>query len=100
MIDKDAFKKGLQTDLDDGRKAFEGQYAQALNDLQGLSPADLDAITPHGSDRVAFDALVALVIQASQRNLDQAELAAQIQSMGTTAVAIAKQTVTLAALFA
>lgn len=99
MFDKEAFRKRLQSNLEAGRKAFEGTYASELNDLLGLSRAEIDAITPDGSDLAAYDALIILVKQASEQNLKQAELVSQIEAMGTTAVAIAKKTATLAALF-
>jgi hypothetical protein len=100
MFDKEAFRKGLQADLEAGRKAFEGRYSQELNALLGLSRTEIDAITPDQSDLVAYDALISLVKQASQHNLDQADLVSQIKGLGTTAVAIAKKTAALATLFA
>ena len=100
MFDKEAFRKGLKSDLEAGRKAFEGRYTQELNALLGLSRTEIDEITPDQSDLVAYDALISLVKQASQHNLDQVELVSQIKKMGSTAVAIAKKTAGLAALFA
>lgn len=99
MIDKDAFRRRLQANLEAGQRAFEGTYAQELNDLMGLSRAEIDAISPDKSDLVAYDALITLVKQASEQNLNQAELVSEIQALGTTAVAIAKKTATLATLF-
>lgn len=100
MVDLAAFKKNLKKDLMDGRKAFEGQYAAEINELMGLSRAEIDAITPDATDLQVYDRLIAVVKRASQHNLSQAQLADNIKALGDVAVTIAKKSARLAALFA
>ncbi len=100
MVDLAAFKKDLKRDLEAGRKAFEGQYGAAINELMGLSRDEIDAITPGGEDLQVYDQLIIVVKQASQHNLSQAQLAENIKALGKVAVAIAKKSAKLAPLFA
>lgn len=98
MVDLAAFKKDLRNDLDAGREAFEGEYAQELGELIGLSREEIDAITPDGVDLLVYDQLMAVVRQASRHNVSQAQLAANIRSLGEVAVSIAKKSAGLAQL--
>lgn len=98
MVDLAAFKKDLRNDLEAGRKAFEGEYAQELSELMGLSREEIDAITPDGVDLLVYDQLMAVVRQASRHNVSQAQLTANIRSLGEVAVSIAKKSARLAQL--
>ncbi len=98
MVDLAAFKKNLQKDLEAGRKAFEGKYAAEINELMGLSRADIDAITPGGADLQVYDQLITVVKQASRDNLSEAQLAQNVKALGDIAVAIAKKSKKLAAI--
>jgi hypothetical protein len=100
MVDLTAFKKDLKKDLAAGRKAFEGQYAAEINELMGLSRAEIDAITPDATDLQVYDQLIAVVKRASQHNLSQAQLAGNIKALGDVAVAVARKSAKLAALVA
>lgn len=99
MADLAAFKRDLANDLKKGREAFEGKYGDELNELMGLSEAEIDAITPDAEDLQEYDRLIAVVKEASRHNLSQAQLKVNIVAMGEVAVKIAKKSAKLAALF-
>lgn len=82
------------------RGAFAVEYAEVLDGLQGLSPEDLDAISPGVSSGPEYESLKDAVRLASQKNLAAAELKARIEALGEKAVEIAKLVPGLAALFA
>lgn len=100
MADLEAFKRDLKNDLKKGREAFEGKYADQLNELMGLSREEIDAITPDATDLQEYDRLVAVVKEASRHNLTQTQLRSRIKELGDVAVSIAKKSTKLAALFA
>ena len=97
-FDPAEFQRRLQQQLAASRQAFDGKYKDELTQLAGLSRADIDAITPGTTDLQQYDALMAVVKEASRVNLSQAALAAQIKQLGDVAVAIADRIPTLAAL--
>lgn len=96
MVDITKFKKDLKKDLADGRVAFEGEFADEINELLGLSREEIDKITPDGTDLQEYDKLITVVKAASRHNLSQAELVANIRELGDIAVSIAKKTKGLA----
>ena len=95
----EAFKRDLEETLEKGREAFKGLYKDELNQLAGLSRAEIDAITPDTTDLETYDQLITVVKEASRVNLAQAELKSNIEQLGATAVTIAKKVPSLAALF-
>ena len=98
-FDPEEFKRRLKEQLKASREAFDGKYKDELSQLAGLSRTEIDAITPGITDLQIYDALIAVVKEASRVNLAQAELTTQIKKLGDIAVAIAKKVPTLAALF-
>jgi hypothetical protein len=100
MVDIRAFRKDVKNDLRAGREAFEGEFADELNELMGLSREEIDAITPDATDLQEYDRLIAVVKQASRHNLSQAQLADNIRALGDVAVRIAKKSGKLATLLA
>jgi len=79
--------------------AFVGKYAKEIEELLGLSRAEIDAVIPGTTDLQVYDQLVTVVKEASRRNLSQAELKARIEALGDIAIAIARKTANLASLF-
>ena len=78
--------------------AFNGAYKNELNQLIGLSKEEIGMITPGTSDLKTYAVLIEVVKKASKDNLSQAQLAANIKSLGDVAVQIAKKAPMLAAL--
>ena len=95
----DAFEQDLKETLEEGRRAFKGDYKEALDELTGLSRDEVNAITPDITDLQKYDELITVVKKASAVNLQQADLKAQIVKLGGVAVEIAKKVPSLAALF-
>lgn len=77
-------------------EAFLGIYADEINELMGLSRTEIDEITPGTTDLETYDKLIAVVKEASRKNISQAQLAERIRSLGEVAVAIAKKSANLA----
>jgi len=80
-------------------EAFVGKYAKEIDELLGLSRAEIDAIVPGTTDLEVYDQLMTIVKEASRRNLSQAELKARIETLGDIAITIAKKSATLAKFF-
>ncbi|WP_394692385.1 hypothetical protein [Hyphobacterium sp.] len=78
---------------------LNGRFASIYRELRGLSPEDINDITPDTSDQKEYEKLMALVQEATQRNLSQAQLVDRIRQLGNTAVTIAKKTNNLANAF-
>lgn len=76
--------------------AFKGEYSDELKALQGLSQAEIGEITPDNTDIETYRKLIAIVEEASVRNISQAELLGDIQDLGEVAVRIAKKVPVLA----
>lgn len=99
-FDLKAFQAGLVTTLENGREAFKGLYKSELNELAGLSRAEIDAISPGTTDLETYDQLISVVKEASRVNLAQAELKNQIVKLGELGIKIAKRVPSLAAILA
>ena len=81
----------LESILKETREAFEGEYAEKLTRLQGLSDADLTAIVPEVTAHEVYAQLMAVVKRASAANWSAAQLKERVQALGTSAIAIAKK---------
>lgn len=99
-FDLDAFNADLDATLERGREAFKGKYKEELDELAGLSRAEIDAITPDMTDLQKYDELITVVKEASRVNLTQAQLKQNINKLGVVAIKIAKRVPSLAGLFA
>ncbi|WP_226665062.1 hypothetical protein [Microbulbifer aggregans] len=97
-MDIEEFKRKLKEKMLENRAAFEGQYKEQLNELMGLSRADIDSITPDGTDMETYDQLITVVKEASRVNLAQATLKQRLEELGEIAVKIAKKAPSLAAI--
>lgn len=85
------FKAKLQKKMAENRKSFEGQYRNELDELMGLSRAEIDAITPDSTDLQVYDQLITVVKEASAANISQAQLKQSIQDLGEVAIKIASK---------
>lgn len=97
-MDVEEFKRRLREKMAENRQAFEGEYKDQLNDLMGLSRAEVDQITPDTTDLELYDQLITVVKEASRVNLAQAQLKQQIEALGEVAGRIAQKVPSLAAL--
>ena len=67
-FDLDGFDQDLQETLIKSQAAFRGEYKDELNELLGLSRAEVDAILPGTTDLEAYDQLIEVVKYASRVN--------------------------------
>jgi hypothetical protein len=95
----DEFDRQFAEDIKTVKDAGNGPYAQAIQDLLGLSAESLKVGNLKSVPAETYSNLIGLVEKASAMNLSQAQLKARIQSLGKTAVSIAKKVSSLATLF-
>jgi len=93
------FRDRVRRALDRADEAFRGQYSDIIDELSGLSRAEIEAISPEVTDLRVYNALIEVVKEASRVNLAQAELKRRIEDLGETAVAIAGKVPRLAGLW-
>ena len=80
-------------------EAFNGTYKTEIEGLLGLSKAEIDAITPNDTtDLATYERLMAVVREASRKNVSQALLVSRIEALGDVAKSIARKVPSLAAL--
>jgi hypothetical protein len=99
-IDTEALKKALDASLHFNQDAFKGTYRVHLHELLGLSDEEIAEACPDVRAVQDFNTLIAVVSEASRKNLSHADLANQIKSLGANAVNIAKLVGGLAVAFA
>jgi len=80
----------LQQLFDEADAAFDGLYAREVEELNGLSRAEINQMTPGTTDLKTYNVLVKLVEEASRENMKKAELIQQIKNLGDIGVSIAK----------
>ena len=97
-IDLDAMFAEMDAAADRAEAALNGPFSTIYSQLRNLSPEEIDEITPDTTDQKEYERLIVLVQQASQQNLDQAQLVERIRSLGAVAVSVAKKVPSLAAL--
>lgn len=93
-----SFKERLAQRAIINREAFLGTYKKELDELQGLSRAEVDAITIDTTDLEIYAQLIEIVKDASANNEANANLKEQILELGTVAIEIAKKVPSIAKL--
>lgn len=78
------------------RQALEGRFQAEYRELRALTPEQIDGVTPNIEDQVQYERLIALVEEASRKNLSQAQLVERIRALGDVAVTIARKSSALA----
>jgi methionine aminopeptidase len=95
---------GWEEDIDAAiqasHEAFVGKFKNELRDLVKLAPEDIDGITPDTTDVETYEKLIAVVKEASRKNISHAELGQRIKQLGDVAITIAKKVGGLAATIA
>lgn len=97
---KQKLRLELKAIIKKNNEAFQGDFADEINGLLGLSRDEIDLITPDVTDLAVYGALIEVVKEASRKNTSQAELKARIRGLGTIAIEIAKKVEPLAKLLA
>ena len=88
--DAEAMRRRMRQAQEDARLALEGRYSDTYKELRGLSKDEIENITPDTTDQEQYEALLAVVQEATRQNLEQAELVARIRELGSVAISIAR----------
>lgn len=96
---KEKMRLELKAIIKKNHDAFQGEFAEEIDGLLGLSREEIDAITPDATDLATYATLIEVVKDASRKNVSQASLKARIRELGDVAIDIAKKVPTLARLF-
>lgn len=97
-IDLNAMFEAMEAAAKRAENTLNGKFGNIYRELRGLSPEEIDNITPDASDQKEYERLMALVQQATQQNLDQAQLATRVRALGDVAMRIAYKVPSLARL--
>lgn len=97
-IDLEEMFAEMDAAADRAEKALDGKFAPIYRELRGLSPEEIDEITPDTTDQVEYERLIALVQKATEMNMSQAQLRERVRSLGDVAVRIARKVPSLASL--
>jgi diacylglycerol kinase family enzyme len=97
-IDLDDMFAEMDRAADRAERALDGQFSEIYKQLRSLSPDEIDSITPDTTDQKEYERMIALVQEATERNLNQAQLVERIKSLGDIAINIARKVPSLAAL--
>lgn len=81
---------------DRAEATLNGQHGAIYRELRGLTPEEIDGITPDTADQKEYERLMALVEQATKQNMDNAQLVERVKQLGDVALAIARKVPTLA----
>ena len=84
-------RRDLTRIIDETRAEFEGKYGEELQALLGLSMEELEEIAPRLESTEVYAQLIAVVRNASAKNLSVARLKARIRALGEVAVALARK---------
>lgn len=82
----------------DADTAFSGQYLKELEQLKGLTDAEIASVLPNTTNIDIYEKLIEVVGDAS-KNMEQAELVSKIKNLGNVAIKLAKKIPGLAVLF-
>ena len=96
---KAQLRRDLTRIIDETRAEFEGKYGDELKALLGLSTEGLEEIAPRLESTEVYAQLIAVVRNASAKNLSVAQLKARIRALGEVAIAIARKVPGLDRLF-
>ncbi|WP_163140506.1 hypothetical protein, partial [Arhodomonas sp. KWT] len=89
--DLDAMFAEMDRAADRAERTLDGRFGGIYRELRALTPEQIDGITPDTTDQREYERLMALVQEASERNMEQGELINRIRELGTVAKQIAQQ---------
>ena len=82
----------------DADQSFDGAYKNELAALKGLTPDQVQSVSPGTTNQETLNQLIQVVQQAQKDNLSQADLIDNIKALGSTAVKLAMKVPKFAAL--
>lgn len=94
-VDLDRMFAEMDAAADRAERTLDGRFGAVYRELRNLSPEAVDDITPDTSDQREYERLMTLVQQATDQNMDQAQLVERIREMGDVATKIARRVASL-----
>lgn len=91
MTAKDDLKEKLKQKSKESAARADALLADELDALKRATNTDLEALRPKITDQTAYDQLIAVVEEASRKNMDLAMLEQRLKSLGSNVVQIAKE---------
>ncbi len=88
---KRAFQRSVQKRFKEIDEELRGRHKKHLDALLGISKAEIDAISPGTTDLETYNKLIAVVSEATRKNVAIADLRQTIKDMGSVAIEIAKK---------
>lgn len=88
---KRAFQRSVRKRFKEIDGELRGRHKKHLDALLGISRAEIDAITPDTADMDTYHKLIAVVTEATRKNVAIADLRHTIGEMGSVAIDIAKK---------
>lgn len=90
-IDLDRMFAEMDAAASRAERTLDGRFGSIYRELRGLSPEEINDITPDTTDQKEYERIIALVQQATDQNMDQAQLVERIREMGDVAQKIARR---------
>ena len=88
---KDDLKEKLKKISKKSAEKADALLAEELDALRRATNTDLEALRPKVTDQAAYDQLIAVVEEASRKNMDLAMLEQRLKSLGSSVVSVAKE---------
>lgn len=97
-IDLDRMFAEMDAAASRAERTLDGRFGSIYRELRGLSPEEINDITPDTRDQKEYERMIALVQEATDQNLNQAQLVDRIREMGGVAKKIAGKVTSLSRL--
>lgn len=91
MTAKDDLKEKLKQKSKESAARADALLADELDALKRATNTDLEALRPKITEQAAYDQLIAVVEEASRKNMDLAMLEQRLKSLGSNVVQVAKE---------
>jgi len=95
MSAKDDLKAKLAQKSAESRARADALLADEYEILKKATRTDLEALRPKITDQALYDQLIALVEEATQKNMDLALLQQRLKTLGSGAIQLSKEVVKL-----
>jgi hypothetical protein len=95
MTTKKDLKAKLRKKSADSAARADALLIEELNSLREMTRTDLETLRPKITDQKAYDELIAVVEEASRKNMDLALLQQRLVKLGSNVVQVGKEVLRL-----
>jgi hypothetical protein len=95
MTEKDDLKEKLRKKSAESAARANLLLAEELNSLRRMTRTDQETLRPKITDQKAYDELIAIVEEASSKNMDLALLQQRLEKLGSNVVQVGKEVLRL-----